>query len=185
MTVHFCAHTSLHTRVFSVSPPSTPPAYRTVQNRFPIISTTCLFNNFLALTVITLLLLIVAITGSAVKVHETRKQCFRAVNAELLTKETFWVEFAIPMYLFGFPVSTTTNTLPKEIFIPCYFCQVRTHQIPIAFRPESFVSPHQFIIGLKEFITTNTVRRTHWFNCSQTGTIQTTFSPQVVSLSQS
>ena len=145
MSVEFCAHTSPHARVFSVSPPSSPPAYRTVQNRFPI-STTCLFNIFLPLTVITLLLLIAAITGLAFEVHETRKQCFRAVNTKFSTKNLFWVEIAVAMYLFGFPVSTTTNTLPKEIFIPSYFCQVRRHEIPIAFRPESSFSPHQLSI---------------------------------------
>ena len=146
MSVQFCAHTSPHARVFSVSPPSPLPADRTVQNRFPIISTTCFFNFFLALTVITLLLLITAITGLVFEVHETKKQCFCAVNAKLLTEETFGVEVAIPMYLFGFPVSTTTNTLPQGIFIPCYFCQVRTHQIPIAFRPELSFTPHQLSI---------------------------------------
>ena len=89
MSVQFCAPTSFHARVFSVSPLSPPPAYRTVHNRSPIISATCLLNIFLALTVITLLLLIAAVTGLAVEVHETRKQCFRAVNANLLTEQTF------------------------------------------------------------------------------------------------
>ena len=98
-----------------------PPAYRTVQNRLPIISTTCLFNIFLALAVITILLLIAAITGLAFEVHETWKKCFSAVNAKVLTKETVWVEFAIPMYLFGFLVSTTTNTLPKKNFYSLLF----------------------------------------------------------------
>ena len=143
MSIQFCSHTSPHARVFPVSPPSLPPAYRTVQNRFQIISTTCLFNIFLALTVITLLLLIAAITGLTFEVHETRKQCVRALNAKLLLKETFWVELAIPVYHFGFLASTITNTLPKQILIPCYFCHVRTHQIPIAFRPESPFSLHQ------------------------------------------
>ena len=146
MSVQFCAHTSPNARVFSLSPLSPPPAYRTVQNRFPVISTTCFFNIFLALTVITLLLLITAITGLAFGVHETRKQCFRAVNSNLLTKETLWVEFALPMYFFGFPESTITNTFPKEIFIPCFFCQFRTHQISIVFRPQSFFTPHQLSI---------------------------------------
>ena len=146
MSVQFCAHTSPHARILSVSPPSPPPAYRTVQNRFQIINTTCLFNIFLALTVITLLLLIAAITGLAFEVQETRKQCFCAVYAKLLTKQIFLIEFAIPMYLFGFPVSTITNTFSKETFNPCYFCQVRTHQIPIAFRPESSFTPHQLRI---------------------------------------
>ena len=50
------------------------------------------------------------------------------------------------MYLFGFPVSTTMKTLPKEFFIPCYFCQVRTHQIPIAFWPETSFTTHQLSI---------------------------------------
>ena len=50
------------------------------------------------------------------------------------------------MYLFGFSLPITTNTLPKEIFIPCNFCQVRTQKFPIASRPESSFPPHQLSI---------------------------------------
>ena len=131
---------------FSVCPPSPAPAYRTVQSCLPIISTNCFSNIFLVLTVITIFLLIAAITGLAFEFHETRKQCFHAVNAHLFKKESFWVMFAFPKYVFGFRVSTSTNKLPKEIIIPCFFCQVRTHKIPIGFRSQSSFSPHQFSI---------------------------------------
>ena len=72
-----------------MSPLSAPPAYRTVQNRFPINNTKYFFNFFRALTVITQLLLIAAESGLSFDFHETRKKCFPAVNADLLTKETF------------------------------------------------------------------------------------------------
>ena len=56
------------------------------------------------------------------------------------------MKLAFPMYFLGFPVSTTTNTLPKENFNPCCFCQIGTHHIPDAFRPESSFSPPQLSI---------------------------------------
>ena len=60
--------------------------------------------------------------------------------------QIFLREFAIAMYFIGFLISTTTNTLPKESFIPSLFCQVHTHQISIGFRPNSSFSPHQLSI---------------------------------------
>ena len=186
MSVQFCAHTSLHTRVFSVSPPSPPPAYRTVQNRFPIISTTCLFNIFLALTVITLLLLIVAIAGSAFKVHETRKQCFPSVNAELSTKD-FEYNLQFRCIFLAFLCQPPRTRYLKKFLFPAISAKSAHIKSQSLFGPSPLFHRINsvFIIGWKEFITTNTVRRTHWFNCSQTGTIQTTFSQQVVSFSQS
>ena len=186
MSVQFCAHTPPHARIFSVSPPSPPPAYRTVQNRFPIISATCLFNIFLALTVIRLLLLIAAITGLVFEVYETRKQCYRAVNASLLTKQTFWVEFAIPMYFLVFLCQPPRTRYRKKILFPAFSAKSAHMKSQLLFGPSPLFHRINwvFIIGLKEFITTNTVRRTHWFNFSQTRTIQITLSPQVVFFSQ-
>ena len=86
MSVQFFAHTSPHARVFSVSPPSPPPGYITVQNRFPIISTICLFNIFFRTDGHHATPTFSRHNWISFQSSQTRKQCFLAVNAKLLTK---------------------------------------------------------------------------------------------------
>ena len=74
-----------------------------MQIRFPNISATCFSNIFLALTVVTLPLMTTSLTGVAFEVHETRKQCFGAVNADLLPKYFFLPKLRISDGSFWFP----------------------------------------------------------------------------------
>ena len=122
----------------------TPLAYRSVRTCFAIISKTCLFNRFFALTIFTLLLMTAAMTGIVFEVHATKKQCSRAAKSKLIIKETFWVQFAVLMCLHGFFLWATAKT-SKENFIPCYWCPVRAYQVPNACCPESALSNHYLI----------------------------------------
>ena len=142
---------------------------------------------FFALTAITLLLRIASITGLTFEVHETRKQCFPAVNADLLTEEAFSVKVAIWVYLFFIFLYEPLRTcyLKKSLFpaIPAEFAHIKSQSLFGPNPPFHRIS-WLYIIDLKEFITTNTMRRTHWSNFSTTWSSRTTFSLQVVSFTQ-